>query len=65
MNKFLKTALSIAAKQATVQGDHKRKIIEFYGFLVRAARKTFTEDNKPTLDCFLEECHRKALDKNQ
>jgi hypothetical protein len=61
MNKLTKYIVKRAAKQATNQGDHKRKITEFYKILVKAARETFTEDNKPTLDCFLIQCHKEAL----
>jgi hypothetical protein len=63
MTKFQKWLLGIIAKKAVVQGDHKRRIIEFYGVLIDAAREEFSEYNKPTLDDFLQECHQKALDR--
>lgn len=63
MTDFQKWLLRKIASKVVLQGDHRRRIIEFYGILINAARKEFTEDNKPTLDGFLEECHKEALDK--
>jgi hypothetical protein len=37
---------------------HKSRIIEYYRIMYLAARQEFTEDNKATLDGFLEECHK-------
>ncbi len=61
MTKLQVWLLKKIVKQVVIQGYHKRRIIEFYGILVDAARNEFTEDNKPTLDCFLKECHQEAL----
>lgn len=52
-------------REVVRQGNHRSRIIEFYRLLVDAAREEFTEDNKPTLDCFLEECHREALESKE
>ena len=44
-----------------VQGfDHKQNIIEYYKVMQQAAKEHFTEDNKPTLDGFLTDCHKEA-----
>lgn len=64
MNLYHRYILVRAAKAAVVQGDHKRRIIDFYSILVDAARREFTEDNKVTLDSFLRECHQEALNEN-
>jgi len=45
------------------QGNHQKRIEQYYSLLIDAARKEFTEDNKVTLDNFLEECHNNALNK--
>ena len=61
MMKFQRWMLRKIASRTVIQGDHKIQIEEYYSILVDAARKEFTEDNKPTLDGFLEECHKKSL----
>lgn len=54
--------LSWIAKKIVIQSwHHKENIIAYYKVLTDAARKEFREDNKPTLDCFLSECHKQAL----
>jgi hypothetical protein len=59
---FQKRLLRWIAKKIVIQSHcHKDNIIAYYEILVEAARKQFNEDNKPTLDCFLVECHQKAL----
>ena len=45
-----------------IQGAHRRRIIRLYSLITEAARNEFKEDNKPTLDSFLEECHKASLD---
>lgn len=40
---------------------HELAITTFYGVLVKAAREEFYEDNRPTLNAFLEACHKRAL----
>ena len=52
------------AKQAVLQGNHRERIIDFYGVLVKEARREFNEDNLYTLDSFLRECHEEALKRN-
>lgn len=39
---------------------HKSRIIEYYRIMREAARAEFTEDNDPTLDAFLRECHEES-----
>lgn len=35
---------------------HQARITAYYKIMREAAEKEFTEDNKPTLDAFLQEC---------
>lgn len=53
-----------SAKKTVIQGGHRDRIIGFYAALIDAARDEFSEDNKPTLDAFLEDCHKKALNRS-
>ena len=48
-------------RKVVIQGNHKYRITEYNKILIDAARKEFTEDNKPTLNGFLEDCHKDAL----
>ncbi len=50
-------------KDIVIQGDHKQEIIDLNCVLVKAVRKEFTEDSKPTLNAFLQECLKEALEK--
>lgn len=61
MNKLELHFIKKILKKTVVQGAHRDRIIAFYRLLIEAARAEFTEDNKPTLDGFLEECHQEAL----
>ncbi len=54
----------IANKIVIQSSEHRSNVIIYYSVIVKAARRQFTEDNKPTLDAFLTECHRIALDDN-
>ena len=64
MNKLQLWFLKKTADQLVIQGfHHRQRIIKYFSILVNAARNEFTEDNKPTLDCFLKECLQEALDK--
>ena len=63
MTKFQQRRLRKIAKRAVTQGDHRRRIVEFYEELVKAARVEFYNDSKPTLDDFLRECHEEALNR--
>ncbi len=60
---FDKFIIERALARLVTQGPfHKHRITEFYRMVTRAARDQFTEDNKPTLDDFLIECHEDSLD---
>jgi len=49
-------------KREVIQGfDHDRRIFRLYLMIIDACRDEFSEDNKPTLDGFLEEIHQDAL----
>ncbi len=63
MTRFQRYILKRIAASVVKQGWHRKRIIEFYHILIEAARKEFTEDNEPTLDSFLTECHQEALNK--
>ena len=63
MNNFERWALRRIAKRAVIQGDHKSRITEYYQIIIRAARNEFTEDNGPTLNNFLTECHAQAVER--
>jgi hypothetical protein len=44
-------------KRIVKQGPlHQARITAYYKIMREAAEKDFTEDNKPTLDAFLQEC---------
>lgn len=44
-------------KRIVKQGPlHQARITAYYKIMREAAEKEFTEDNKPTLDAFLQEC---------
>jgi len=61
---FQKWLLRVIARKIVIQSYvHKQNIVEYYGILTEATRKEFREDNKITLDDFLVECHKIALDR--
>lgn len=61
MNKLFTYLLKMICKRIVIQGfDHKRNIVEYYKILHEAATEQFTEDNRPTLDGFLTDCHEEA-----
>ena len=65
LNWFEKFIIERALRKIVIQGNsHHLRITEFYRMMTRAARIQFNEDNKPTLDQFLVECHRNSLDNN-
>ncbi len=45
------------AKKLARQGGQNSKIQEYYSYMIRAAKKEYTEDNDTTLRHFLEEMH--------
>lgn len=61
MNSLYRYLLKHICKRIVVQGfNHKENVIEYYQIMQHAAENEFTEDNKPTLDGFLEDCHKEA-----
>jgi len=64
MNRFESWILKGVIRKAVMQGGHAERITDFYGLLVQAARIEFFEDNEPTIDGLLIECHAAALEKN-
>ena len=63
MNSFYRYVLQWICKRLVIQGyEHKQNIVEYYKIMQEAAENEFTEDNRPTLDGFLNECHEVARD---
>lgn len=61
MTHFQKWVLRRISRDLVIQGPrHQTRITEYYEIMHRAARKEFFEDNRPTLDDFLCECHTDA-----
>lgn len=64
IKKFKDRKLRLIAEESVVQSYvHKQNIIDYFSTLVAAARSEFREDNKVTLDSFLQECFNEALKK--
>jgi len=62
MTGFDRYVLRLICKKLVVQGStHESNIVEYYRIMKEVAKQEFTEDNKPTLDSFLAECHQKSL----
>jgi len=61
MSRFQRWMLSRITRDLVIQGPwHQDRITEYYEIMHRAARREFFEDNRPTLDDFLQECHSDA-----
>jgi hypothetical protein len=61
INKFQKWMLRAMFRGLFTQGPHhESNIIAVYSIVTETARNEFTEDNQPTLNGFLEDCHNKA-----
>jgi len=56
-----KNLKKIAHRIVVQSHEHRENIIRFYRTLAEAAREQFTEDNRPTLEHFLKECHDEAF----
>lgn len=62
---FQMMVLRWITKRIVIQSQsHKTNIIEYFRILNQAAQDQFCEDNKITLDSFLQECFDTALDKH-
>ena len=48
------------AKRIMYQNYHKTRIVELYEVIHQTAKERFYEDNKATLDGFLQECFDNA-----
>jgi len=62
LNWLEKRILKSIIRRAVLQGRHVHKVTELYRLITVAWRKEFTEDNKPTGDIMLAECHKNSLD---
>jgi len=51
----------IASRIVVQSHEHRENIIRFYRTLVEEAMEQFREDNRPTLEWFLKECHEEAF----
>ena len=61
LTKFQQWVLERIARNLVVQGpEHQQNIVQMYRIIYNAAKDQFTEDNKPTLDEFLQECFDEA-----
>lgn len=61
LTKFERYILKRICRRLVRQGwYHKRRITEYYKIMREAAQAEFTEDNRPTLNSFLRECHDDA-----
>lgn len=60
---FERWMLKRIAKRITTQSPwHEANISYYFWVIERAARDEFNEDNDPTLNDFLDECHDRARD---
>ena len=58
LNRFEKWMLNKILKKIIRQEcNHQKNITALYGEIYARAREAFYEDNKPTLDSFLDECY--------
>lgn len=62
MNWLQRFLLTRIAKELVRQGPtHLENMTEYYAILAKATREEFTEDNKPTFELLLSECHKESL----
>lgn len=61
LHRLVRLLLRWICRKLVIQGPaHRANIIAYYRIMREAAEQEFTEDNKPTLDAFLRECHDEA-----
>ena len=61
LDRLVRLLLRWICRKLVKQGSlHKPRIVAYYRIMREAAESEFTEDNKPTLDAFLGECHSEA-----
>jgi len=64
MTKFQRWLLKIICKKLVTQGySHEQNITEYYHIMKKAAEKEFIEDNEPTFNSFLDDCYKKAQER--
>jgi hypothetical protein len=61
LDRLVRFLLKWICRKLVKQGSlHRPRIIAYYRIMREAVESEFTEDNKPTLDAFLGECHSEA-----
>lgn len=61
LDRLVRLLLKWACRRLVKQGAlHRLRIVSYYRIMREAAEREFSEDNKPTLDAFLAECHSEA-----
>ena len=61
IDRLVRLLLKWACRRLVKQGAlHRLRIVSYYRIMREAAEREFSEDNKPTLDAFLAECHSEA-----
>ena len=50
----------LCRKLASESPEHKYNITQYYTIMRDVAQEIYTEDNRPTLNGFLEGCHKEA-----
>lgn len=61
INDLTELALRMICRKLVKQGRyHRDNIQKYYQIMYEVAQAEFTEDNKPTLDAFLQECFDEA-----
>ena len=59
LNRFEQWMLDRLVRKIVKQDyAHNRNITRLYGLIYQTAETAFYEDNKPTLDSFLDECYQ-------
>jgi len=62
ITKFQMFVLDWVARKIVIQShEHKRNIVQYYKIVADAARDQFREDNRYTLNDFLDECFKESL----
>lgn len=65
MTKFERWMLRRIARRIVIQShEHMNNITEYYRIMADAAGDEFREDNRPTLEDFLQECHTDGFNRS-
>ncbi len=63
ITRFQLAILVWIARKIVIQSQwHEHNIIMYYSCVYEAAKEQFTEDNKATLDDFMNDCNAKAME---